>query len=214
MVKAIIFDMDGLMIDSEKINYHFFNNYFQLKGFSLTPKEYCYCFTGKTITIGLDTVRKLCFKDFDDYEFYDYVWQHKDEWENQIIPLKQGLIELLNYLKERKIKIAIATSSHRSRVNKIFSNYDVLSYVDYVVTGEDVKESKPAPDIFLKACELLQLNREEVIVLEDSEAGIEAAYRGNIRVICIPDMKVPAEKYLKMTEAVLPTLKDVIYYLE
>ena len=76
-----------------------------------------------------------------------------------------------------------------------------------------MEKGKPDPDIFLKACNKLSVKPEECLVLEDSEAGIQAAYSANIPVICIPDMKVPNQDYLDMTKIVLGSLEEVIYYL-
>lgn len=214
MVEAVIFDMDGLMIDTETINYKFFGGFFESRGIVLSKRDYCVCFTGRTIDKGLISAKEIYNADYEVEEFFEYFEEHRIEWENQIVPLKPGLIELLEDLKTKNIKLAIATSSGIDRVYKLFKHYDVLKYFDEIICGPDVKHSKPAPDIFLKACEKLNVNVEDAIVLEDSEAGIEAAYNANVPVICIPDMKVPDEKHLNMLAAVLPTLKDVINYLD
>lgn len=76
-----------------------------------------------------------------------------------------------------------------------------------------VKHGKPAPDVFLKACEKLRIKNNEGLVLEDSEAGMEAAVNGSIKVICIPDMKSPDSRYVKKCEEVDESLPDVISYL-
>lgn len=214
MVEAVIFDMDGLMIDTETINYKFFGGFFESRGIELSKRDYCVCFTGRTIDKGLISAKEIYNADYEVEEFFEYFEEHRIEWENQIVPLKPGLIELLEDLKTKNIKLAIATSSGIDRVYKLFKHYDVLKYFDEIICGPDVKHGKPAPDIFLKACEKLNVNVEDAIVLEDSEAGIEAAYNANVPVICIPDMKVPDEKHLNMLAAVLPTLKDVINYLD
>ena len=81
------------------------------------------------------------------------------------------------------------------------------------VFGYEVKKGKPAPDIFLRACEKIGENPEDCLVLEDSEAGIEAAFSADIPVICIPDMKVPNQHFLDMTSVTLSSLDEVITYL-
>ena len=83
-----------------------------------------------------------------------------------------------------------------------------------MVFGNEIKRGKPFPDIFLKACEKLEVNVDQALVLEDSEAGIQAAYDAHILVICIPDMKYPQEKYINKTTKIYQSLKDVIDYLE
>lgn len=210
MMKAVIFDMDGLMIDTEIVNYQFFGRYFQTLGIQLSLDDYCICFTGKSIDYGLDSVRELYHLDFRNEDYFEYFKDFRREWENQIVPLKPGLIELLEYLKTQDIKLAIATSSDRKRVQRLFQPYSVLNNFDAIVCGPDVKAGKPAPDIFLKACEKLSVAPIDALVLEDSETGIEASYRAKIPVICIPDLKQPDERHARMTSAILPSLREVI----
>ena len=90
----------------------------------------------------------------------------------------------------------------------------ILSLFDHLVFAKNVKRSKPYPDIFLKACSVLNVLPENCLVLEDSEAGIEAAYRAGIPVICIPDLKMPAQSFLNKTERVFQDLDAVRDYLE
>lgn len=210
MMKAVIFDMDGLMIDTEIVNYQFFGKYFQTLGVQLSLDDYCICFTGKSIDRGLDSVRELYYLNFQNEDYFEYFEDFREEWENQMAPLKPGLMELLNYCQMQHLKIAMATSSDRKRVERLLRTSSVLQYFDAVVCGPDVKAGKPAPDIFLKACEKLEVAPSQALVLEDSETGIEAAYRAKIPVICIPDLKQPDEKHKRMTEAVLPSLNEVI----
>ncbi|MCD8027761.1 MAG: HAD family hydrolase, partial [Erysipelotrichaceae bacterium] len=89
-----------------------------------------------------------------------------------------------------------------------------LSYFDTTICGSEAAHSKPEPDIFLKACEKLHVLPSEALVLEDSEAGIEAAYRAHIKVICIPDMKYPTDEYVNKAFKVLDSLDEVINELE
>ncbi len=96
----------------------------------------------------------------------------------------------------------------------ILDSNGILSLFDHLVFAKDVKRSKPYPDIFLKACSDLNVLPENCLVLEDSEAGIEAAYRAGIPVICIPDLKMPAQSFLNKTEQVFQDLDAVRDYLE
>ena len=83
-----------------------------------------------------------------------------------------------------------------------------------MICGSDVSRGKPFPDIFLKACERLNVLPSEAIVLEDSEAGIQAAHNTHISVICIPDMKYPDEDYANKTTCILDSLHQVIDYID
>jgi len=97
---------------------------------------------------------------------------------------------------------------HQLLDNEIFSRFDDI------ICGDEVTNGKPNPEIFLKACEKLNVHPNEALVLEDSEAGIQAAYGASIPVICIHDMKYPEQPYLDMTTDILKSLKQVIDYLK
>ena len=213
MIEAVIFDMDGLMIDTEVVNYHAFAGFLKTVGVELTKEDYCVIFTGRPVDSAFNAAKEKFHVEFDINDAIDYLINTNDQ-RSKDIPLKPGLIELLNYLKINNYKLAIATSSGLDRVYKLFASYNVLSYFDEIVCGPDVKRGKPAPDIFLKACEKLGVNTHNALVLEDSEAGIEAAYNANVKVICVPDMKVPDKKHYDMLEKQLDSLTDVIEYLK
>ena len=116
---------------------------------------------------------------------------------------------MLAFLQREGIPIALATSSVESRARMILDSNGILSLFDHLVFAKDVKRSKPYPDIFLKACIDLNVLPENCLVLEDSEA-----YRAGIPVICIPDLKMPAQSFLNKTEQVFQDLDAVRDYLE
>ena len=213
MVEAVIFDMDGLMIDTEIVNYYAFRDFFRTLGVELSKEDYYTHITGKSVENAFESMRKTFHIEFTMMDAFAYL-EKTNKQRSENIPLKPGLIELLQYLKSCDIKLAIATSSGLSRVYDLFRNYHVIEYFDEIVCGPDVKRGKPAPDIFLKACEKLGVEPGKAIVLEDSEAGIEAAYNAHVRVICIPDMREPDDAHKAMLSAMLPSLNDVIDYLK
>ena len=129
------------------------------------------------------------------------------------VNLKKGAKNLLAFLQREGIPIALATSSIESRARMILDSNGILALFDHLVFAKDVKRSKHYPDIFLKACSDLNVLPENCLVLEDSEAGIEAAYRAGIPVICIPDLKMPAQYFLNKTEQVFQDLDAVRDYL-
>ena len=216
MVKAVIFDMDGLMVDTEVISYEGYSCFLKDYGVeNLTKEEYCLCFAGKSLQNGLIYARDYFHLNYSIEEGVQYfINKEKEIFARDGAALKPGLVELLDYLKEHNIKMAMATSSGLQRVHKILDPHNVLHYFDDIICGDMVKKGKPAPDIFLKACETLNVKEEDAIVLEDSETGILASYRAKVPVICIPDMKVPSDEHKEMTAAILPSLHDVITYIE
>ena len=214
MIKAIIFDMDGLMIDSERVTFKCYQEI--LKGMNLTMDEEFY----KTL---LGKPLKGIYQRFYDVYGNDFPIEDviKDvhalmakRFETEGVPIKTGLKSLLEYLKENNYKTIVATSSNRDRVDTILSQAQITDYFDDSICGDEVTKGKPNPEVFLKSCQKLGVNVDEAIVLEDSEAGIQASYDAGIKVICIPDMKYPEKQYEEKTFKILKDLNDVTEYLK
>ena len=189
MIKAIIFDMDGLMIDSERVTFECYQEI--LKGMNLTMDEEFY----KTL---LGKPLKGIYQRFYDVYGNDFPIEDviKDvhalmakRFETEGVPIKTGLKSLLEYLKENNYKTIVATSSNRDRVDTILSQAQITDYFDDSICGDEVTKGKPNPEVFLKSCQKLGVNVDEAIVLEDSEAGIQASYDAGIKVICIPNIQ-------------------------
>lgn len=214
MIKAVIFDMDGLMIDSERVTYECFIKVLKKYNLSITLDFYKKSL-GTTIDVGKQIYMNEYGNDFPFDQILDEVhFIMNQEFETHGVPLKPGLKELLQFLKDNQYKAIVATSSQRQRVNHILSLSNLTSYFDDSICGDEVKNGKPNPEIFLKACQKLNVLPSEVLVLEDSEAGIKAAYDGHIQVICIPDLKHPSNPYDTMPSHIFNTLHDVISFLK
>lgn len=215
MIKAIIFDMDGLMVDSEMISFQCFQELIRSYGLDFTKEEYMQSYPGRSLQTSLQYIQNHYQLNFDIEEKMQLFKELEEKHINKdTVPLKKGLMPLLEYVKSHDYKTIIATSSHFDRAMKMLGPHDVMPYIDNIVCGSEVKHGKPAPDIFLKACEKLNVKPYEALVLEDSEAGIQAAYDAHIPVICIPDMKQPHEEYIKKVVHVYSSLENVISYLE
>ncbi|WP_247952343.1 HAD family hydrolase [Streptococcus oralis] len=211
---AVIFDLDGLLADTEIISLKVYQELLKDFGILFTEETYSREYSGhreeENVQRFLDT--------------YDLPWNFDQTLEKVYeldarilakgVNLKKGAKNLLVFLQREGIPIALATSSVESRARMILDSNGILSLFDHLVFAKDVKRSKPYPDIFLKACSDLNVLPENCLVLEDSEAGIEAAYRAGIPVICIPDLKMPAQFFLNKTEQVFQDLDDVRDYLE
>ncbi len=208
-MKAVIFDMDGLMIDSERVTYDGYVIEFKKLGYTYT-EEFYKKLLGKRMPQIYEIHRQAFGKDIDAEGISANVHKYMaDRFETEGVPLKKGLIELLQYLKAHGIRTVVATSSTRDRVDHIFELAQIAEYFDASVCGDEVTHSKPHPETFLKACEKIGVSPSEAIVLEDSEAGIEAAYRGHIPVICIPDMKYPEPQFEQIAWKIAGSLLDV-----
>lgn len=214
MIKAIIFDMDGLMIDSERVTFECYQE--RLKDMNLTMDEEFYkTLLGKPIKGIYQRFYDVYGNDFPIENVIQDVHQLMAErFETEGVPVKKGLVELLHYLKDNNYKTIVATSSNRDRVDKILAQAKITEFFDDSICGDEVTKGKPNPEVFLKSCQKLGVNVDEAIVLEDSEAGIQASYDANIKVICIPDMKYPEKQYEEKTFKILKDLTEVTSYLK
>lgn len=214
MIKAIIFDMDGLMIDSERVTFECYQE--RLKDMNLTMDEEFYkTLLGKPIKGIYQRFYDVYGNDFPIENVIQDVHQLMAErFETEGVPVKKGLVEVLHYLKDNNYKTIVATSSNRDRVDKILAQAKITEFFDDSICGDEVTKGKPNPEVFLKSCQKLGVNVDEAIVLEDSEAGIQASYDANIKVICIPDMKYPEKQYEEKTFKILKDLTEVTAYLK
>lgn len=214
MIKAIIFDMDGLMIDSERVTFECYQE--RLKDMNLTMDEEFYkTLLGKPIKGIYQRFYDVYGNDLPIENVIQDVHQLMAErFETEGVPVKKGLVELLHYLKDNNYKTIVATSSNRDRVDKILAQAKITEFFDDSICGDEVTKGKPNPEVFLKSCQKLGVNVDEAIVLEDSEAGIQASYDANIKVICIPDMKYPEKQYEEKTFKILKDLTEVTAYLK
>ena len=214
MIKVIIFDMDGLMINSERVTYECYVKV--LEKMNLTMSEDFYKrLLGKTLPTAFQIMYDEYGNDFPMDDVLGEVHQlMNDIFEKEGVPLKEGLIELLTYLKDNNYLTIVATSSTRNRVEHLLGMADILKHYDDSICGDEVTHGKPNPEVFLRACEKLGVQPSQALVLEDSEAGIQAAHSANIPVICIPDMKYPEPEYAQMTTKIFQSLHTVIDYLK
>lgn len=214
MIKAVIFDMDGLMIDSERVTFEGYQHILSKKGKTITEDFYI-TLLGKPIKGIFQRFYDVYGNDFPIESVITDVHQYMAErFETEGVPLKTGLVELLKYCREKGYRTIVATSSNRNRVDKILKSADIEKYFDDSICGDEVTKGKPDPEVFLKSCMKLGVNTDEAVVLEDSEAGIQASYAAGIKVICVPDMKQPEPEYAQKTFMIVTDLNKVKDWLE
>lgn len=212
--KCVIFDMDGLMFDSETIVARLHKE---------AAKQFGYCITDAMIEnlLGGNKERNNAYlldtfgPQYPVEEVRKVLLENRDAYiEQNGLPIKKGLLELLQYLKQKQIKIAVASSSPRDVIEHYLTITNTKEYIDYIISGDRVRHSKPDPEIFLNVCQHFSIEPQEALVLEDSRNGIMAAVNGNIPVICIPDLVEHKPEITALTYKTLPSLLDVITVLE
>ena len=211
--KAVIFDMDGVIFDTEKVYLDIWIEVFEKYGYKMTKELYV-----NVMGTGRKNVIKTFLENFGDDLPIEKMYEEKDNQlfyiiENQGIPLKKGVKELFSMLKEKNYKIALATSAKRERVEKQIKDKWLKESFDAIVCGDDVEKGKPSPDIFLKAAKEIDVEPENCFVVEDSPAGIKAAFSGGMKGIHVEDLKVADEDILKYCQKSFKDLQEVKKYL-
>ena len=188
MIKLVIFDVDGTLVDSESIYVKAAIKNMEVNGYNI-PMSVIMGIIGQNRVASRKLIESSQDESFD-YDKYikDYEKIRSEFIKNEPLKLKKGALNILNYCKEHNIKIAIATSTYREKQVKVLTNLGIIGYFDYMVFGDEIKNSKPAPDIYLKVYEHYNLDKDEMIIYEDSNNGILSAYNAGIRVVYIKDI--------------------------
>lgn len=208
-MKAVLLDMDGTLFDSERIFYDIFKEAEELFGF-----ENCEGLLRQLTGARVVDPTPL-FVDFLGSEaLAQQVMAYRKEqvaarYPHVKAPLKPGAAELLAELKSRGIATALVTSSPMERVEKQFHDQGLPLNFDVIVTGGEVKEGKPAPDIYFLAASRLQISIASCVVVEDSRFGVAAGHASGAYTILVPDILKPSQETLETADFVCETLFDV-----
>ncbi len=208
MIKAVLFDLDGLLIDSEIVAYNTIERIANSYGKSVSNSDYTSNYLGRTVAKSMEYMAESLNLPTTHQELHEKYLIEEEKNTQAGIPLKPYAEQILKNLKEQGIKTIVASSSSRERAKILLEKNGVLKYFDDLIFGYEVQRGKPYPDIFLKACDKLEVEPCEAVVLEDSEAGIDAAFSAKIPVICIPDMKHPDPEHAKKCLKIVKTLKE------
>ncbi len=211
-IEAVIFDMDGVIFDTENVYLDTWTNIFKNYGYKMTKDVYV-TVMGRGRKNVIETFLKVYGQDLPIMKMY----KEKDEQIKQAVskgqvPIKIGVFEMLNYLKGNDYKIALATSAKRERAMLQLRKYKIEELFDAIVCGDEIVNGKPDPEIFLKAAEKLSLKPEECIVIEDSTAGIKAAYEAKMIGIHVEDLKVADDEILKYSHKNFKNLLEIKEY--
>lgn len=185
MIKAVIFDMDGVIIDSEPFHYKIFKEYIWKKFSLIISDEEYSTFIGTTNHYIYATLQEK-------YNFPGELSSIVAEYEEKCLqyllsttterPIK-GVDVLVKNIHQNKIKLALASSSPKKVIKIVLDMFKLDEFFDVTVSGQEVENSKPAPDIFLRVAELLHISPEECLVFEDSRNGVTAAKAAGMKCI-------------------------------
>ena len=214
-IKAVLFDMDGLMVDTESLSTEAFIDSAKAQGYNMTKEE---------------TLKVLGFTKANIYQFWiDYfqgtnvdgkklVDDHYEYIENVLYtvgPEKMPYVEeLLKYLRENNYKIAVASSSDTADIKNNLEKTKLEKYIDEIASGAEVENGKPAPDVFLLAAKRLGVDAKDCLILEDSKAGIKAGKASDAMVFMVPDMFTVDKECEDTADRILTNLGEVIEILE
>lgn len=187
-LQAVVFDMDGLMFDSERYIQTAWNQAGMILGYG-TLGDHIEKTLGFNGTKRREFFLNLCGKDFPYDEFLElYRSIYFGMVREKGIPVKKGLHETLEVLKELGIRMGVATSSSRENTLKNLEREKITDYFETVITGDMICRGKPEPDIYLEACRRLCVEPQYAIALEDAINGIKAAARAGMMPVMIPDL--------------------------
>ena len=205
----IIFDMDGLMFDTEKV----FIKAWDYAGEKIGVGKagfMVYKTLGMNIAASYNVWKEEFGDRYNQEELRKYTKEFlKKYYDENTVPVKHGLYILLDYLKSEQCKMIIASSSPRWEVEKHLKDAKVEDYFLDIVCGDMIENSKPAPDIYLKACEMIGAEPKDCYALEDSKNGLLSAYRAGCKPIMVPDLWQPDEDIRKIIVAKYDDLEQV-----
>lgn len=177
MIKLIIFDLDGVLIDSKEIHFNALNLALDEVSFDyiISRKEQDTVFEGLTTNVKLDILTKTKGLPSD---LHEDIWRRKQEYSAKLFESTsedEDLVSIFKFIKSRGIKIAVASNSIRQTLDTCLKSLGVWDYVDYSLSNEDVKYPKPDPQIYNRCMDYLMVDPEDTVIFEDSDIGLRAA---------------------------------------
>ena len=207
--QAAIFDMDGLLLDTERVCLEAFRDACYALSVPFLEKTYL-GIIGRNAQ-GIEEVLNAGYSDKIAYPILRAAWMDRYHpiVETQAIPVKNGVIELLEWLKAQNVPMAVATSTPKELAITKLKLSGLHGYFEQISAGCEVKQGKPHPEIFLLAAERLQVTPELCLVFEDSNNGVRSGIAANMQVFQIPDLVEPCAEVLKLGHIVATSLQDV-----
>lgn len=218
MIQAVVFDMDGVLFDTERISCECCFEASRQLGLNITDEAVYGCF-GLNAADGRVHVIRSMEGAYPDGTFpYDaYKRRHDELFAKRLEdgpPLMEGVRELLDFLREKGIRMAVASSTNYVRVMSNLNGSGLADYFAEVIAGNMVEHSKPEPDIYLKACSALGVCPQDAMAVEDSPNGIRSAAAAGMVTVMIPDMVEPTAELERLYDLRFDSLDGLRKYLE
>jgi len=207
---AVIFDMDGLMLDSEPLAVRAWDAAASALGVEF-DRALAFAMVGRNATDCSALVRARYGADYPVDALFDR-WHHTYDAIRACegVAVKPGVFELIDWLETHAIPRAVATSTHRERARASLAQAALLPRFRAIVGGDEILRGKPAPDIYIEAARRIGCSTAECVALEDSEPGIRAALAAGMAPIMVPDLHAPSADLIGLDLLVLPTLREVL----
>ena len=212
--QAVVFDMDGVIFDTERLVIEFWKEVAKKHNIPNIEHTCIHCLgTNRVRTLEIFLENYGADFPFDPYRA-EVTELFNTHYKGVPLPTKPGIRELLSYLQEQDIKVGLASSTAQHLVRDEIGTAGLLPYFQTLVCGDMVEHSKPAPDIFLKACEILNADPTKSIAIEDSFNGIRSAHCAGMTPIMVPDQVQPTDEIRTLAFHVMPSLLDVLNWLK
>lgn len=211
-IDAVVFDMDGVIFDSERGCLNVWLELAQKYGLSDMENVFRRCI-GTTVVKTREILIAAFGEDFDvDYFQKEASLMFHEKYDDGRLPILPGAKEILSYLKTAGYKVGLASSTRNATVHQQLTDAGLISFFDNITCGDMLKVSKPEPDIYLLACKNLGVEPKRAFAIEDSYNGIRSAYRAGMKPIMVPDLIPADEEMAKLSFRIFDNLNDTLQF--
>jgi HAD superfamily hydrolase (TIGR01509 family) len=211
--QAVIFDMDGLLLDSERVALSTFVEACREVGFEPDVEVYYKCIGGNA-----ERTRQILTQGLGDtfpFAAVDQLWHARYEAEatTRPFPIKPGALDLLRLLEQRHVRRAVVTSTRHDSASRKLSNARLEPFFEFIVGGDEIVNCKPDPEIYLEACHRLDSSPSVCLALEDSDNGVLSAFAAGLTVVQVPDLVPPSAAVRALGHRIVASLAEVEGFL-